>query len=329
MRPMGERGWTEEDVPAQEGKRYIVTGANSGLGFEISRALLTKGASVVLACRDPGRGGAAVEKLRALGVGDRATLTSLDLGDLASVRAFAEAESSAPAPLDGLVCNAGLMAIPERKTRDGFEMTMGVNHLGHFALVAQLWKKLAAAPEARVVVVSSTYHKMGKIELLGDLVSTMRPYDRWVVYCNSKLANLLFTLELARRIERAGSTAKSTAAHPGYAATELQGHGAQMGGPKWEGVMMAIGNALVAQSVAAGARPSLRATTDPAAKNGDYFGPNGIGEVRGKAVHVQPSRAAKDEDAAKLLWAHSEEITRVSFEVTAGERAARTVAIQA
>jgi NAD(P)-dependent dehydrogenase (short-subunit alcohol dehydrogenase family) len=308
-----DRGWTDEDVPRVDGKRFIVTGANSGLGFEMSRVLLRQGAEVVLACRDQGRGQAAVDRLRQGAGGEHASLALLDLGSLASIESFAQRERQDQRSLDVLVCNAGLMAIPDRKTADGFEMTMGVNHLGHFALVGRLLDKLNANPDARVVTLSSNYHKLGKLELLDDLLFEHRKYDRWATYYQSKLANIMFTLELARRLGKAGSSALSVGAHPGYAATELQSHGSQMGAPRWEGIMMAIGNALVAQSVQAGAWPQLRAATDPSAKSGDYYGPKGISEVRGRAVRVEPNTRAQNEEAARKLWSRSEELTRVSF----------------
>lgn len=312
-----DQGYTDQDVPRLDGQRIVITGANAGLGFEMARVLLEKGAEIVLACRDQKRGDAAVEKLRIGPGGERATLSLLDLGDLKSIRSFAERELAESRPLHGLTCNAGLMAIPERKTADGFEMTMGVNHLGHFALVGLLLGKLASAPShgPRVVTVSSHYHRAGSLELMDDLFLERRGYHRWIAYQQSKLANLLFTFELARRLAKAGSPIKSLAAHPGYAATELQGKGAQMGAPKWEGFMMGIGNAMFAQSVRAGSWPQQRAATDPDAKNGDYFGPKHLGQLRGPAVRVEPHEKARDESAAKRLWERSEELTRVAFAV--------------
>jgi NAD(P)-dependent dehydrogenase (short-subunit alcohol dehydrogenase family) len=207
------------------------------------------------------------------------------------------------------------MAIPERKTADGFEMQIGVNHLGHFALVGRLLEKLGRANEPRVVTVSSQYHRAGKIELFDDLFFERRPYHRWVAYQQSKLANLLFAFELARRCGRASSKIRSVAAHPGYAATELQSQGARMGGSRFEGMMMAIGNALIAQSVSAGTWPQLRAATDPSAQNGDYFGPRNLNQIRGPAVRVDASKRAHDQKAAQQLWEKSQELTRVTYPV--------------
>lgn len=308
---MSGSGWTDQDVPDVSGKRFLVTGANTGLGRETARVLLAKGGEVVLLCRDRARGEAAQKELReATSEPERVTLELLDLGSLTSIRTFSERELSASQPIAALICNAGLMAIPESKTADGFETQMGVNHLGHFALVGLLLPKLHAA---RVVAVSSNYHKMGKLELMDDLLCERRPYDRWTVYKQSKLANLLFMFELARRAERHKLTMVAAGAHPGYAATELQGRGVQLGTPKWEGLGMAIGNALFAQSVEAGAWPQLRAATDPAAKGGDYYGPSGLLELRGPAIRVEATRAARDEAAAAALWATSEALTKVSF----------------
>lgn len=303
-------GWTDDDIPALSGMRFLITGANTGLGLETARVLLRRSAEVVLLCRDRVRGESALAELRSNAPNGKVSLELLDLGSLASVRAFAERELAAAAPISSLVCNAGIMAIPERKTLDGFEMQLGVNHLGHFALVGLLMKKLGSS---RLVLVSSAYHKKGKLELLDDLFFEKRPYHRWTAYYQSKLANLLFMFELARRCERHGLATVAVGAHPGYSATELQSRGAQLGSPKWEGWGMAIGNALIAQSVRAGAWPQLRAATDPTARSGDYFGPRGFMEVRGKAVRVEAIRAARDEAAARALWTKSEELTNVRF----------------
>lgn len=310
-----DRGWTDVDVPPQEGKRFVITGANSGLGFEMARVLSARGAEVVLACRDRGRGEAALAALRQEGAGDRVSLELLDLASLDSVRAFAERECESPRPLDVLVANAGLMAIPERKTADGFEMTMGVNHLGHFALAARLFDKLATTDGARLVTISSQVHRAASLGLLDDIFLEKRGYQRWVAYQQSKLANLLFHYELTRRIARADVAVRSLAAHPGYAASELHTQGAKLGGSRLETWMLSIGQAAMAQSGQAGTWPQLRAATDPTAQNGDYFGPRSIGQLRGPAVRVESAASARNEAAAAKLWAMSETLTRVSFVV--------------
>ena len=299
-------GWTDADIPDLGGQRFLVTGGNTGLGFETARALSRKGAEVVILCRDRGRGEEAIRRLDS----PRAALEVLDLGALSSVRAFAERELAGGKKISGLVCNAGLMAIPEQKTADGFERQIGVNHLGHFALVGMLLPSLSAA---RVVCVSSGLHKRGKLELFDDLLFEKRPYDRWVAYNQSKLANLLFMFELGRRAQKHGLAMVPVGAHPGYSATELQSRGMQEGSPKWEGWGMAIGNRLFAQSSQAGAWPQLRAATDPSARPGDYFGPSGLGELHGSAVLVQPRHTARDETTAKKLWERSEELTGVRY----------------
>jgi NAD(P)-dependent dehydrogenase (short-subunit alcohol dehydrogenase family) len=299
-------GWTDADIPDLGGQRFLVTGGNTGLGFETARALTKKGADVVILCRDRTRGEEALRRLDS----PRAALELLDLGALASIRAFAEKELAGSRKITGLVCNAGLMAIPEQKTADGFERQMGVNHLGHFALVGLLQPSLAAA---RIVCVSSGLHKQGKLELFDDLFFEKRRYDRWVAYNQSKLANLLFMFELGRRAAKHGLAMVAVGAHPGYSATELQGRGVQAGSPKWEGLGMAIGNRLFAQSSQAGAWPQLRAATDPSARPGDYFGPSGMFELHGGAVRVEPRRTARDETVAKKLWERSEELTGVCY----------------
>lgn len=311
-----DRGFTDGDIPPLAGRRFVITGANSGLGFETARQLAAHGGRVVLACRDAKRGAAALEALGPfVGTGGDARLELLDLGDLASIRDFAKRELASDEPLHVLVNNAGVMAIPERKTADGFEMTMGVNHLGHFALTALLFPKLAASDSGRVVNVSSQYHRAGELALMDDLFLEKRGYHRWVIYQQSKLANLLFHYELARRIDKRGVKVLALAAHPGYAATELQGRGAQMGGPRWEGLMMSIGNTLFAQSVRGGAWPQERAATATDARNGDYYGPSGIGQLRGPAVRVESAARARDEEAARRLWETSERLTGTTFAI--------------
>jgi NAD(P)-dependent dehydrogenase (short-subunit alcohol dehydrogenase family) len=299
-------GWTDADIPDLGGQRFLVTGGNTGLGFETARALSKKGAEVVILCRDRTRG---EEALRRLG-SSRGALELLDLGALASIRAFAERELAGSGKITGLVCNAGLMAIPEQKTADGFERQMGVNHLGHFALVGLLLPKLSSA---RIVSVTSDLHKRGRLDLFDDLFFEKNPYDRWTAYNQSKLANLLFMFELARRADKHGLALIPVAAHPGYSATELQSRGMQEGSPKWEGWGMAIGNRLFAQPSHAGAWPQLRAATDPSARPGDYFGPSGFMELRGPAVRVEPRRAVRDETVARELWVRSEELTGVRY----------------
>ncbi len=302
------KGWTADDVPPQKGRVAIVTGANSGLGFETAKVLAARGARVVLACRSPARAEGALASLRAAYAGAEVEAAALDLADLASVRAFARQIRSKYESVDLLVNNAGLMAVPAARTADGFEMQFGTNHLGHFALTGALLGGLERAAGGRVVNVSSSMHRAGRMNF-DDLMFEARRYDRWGAYSQSKLANLLFTSELARRLAAKGSPIVAVAAHPGYSATNLQGKGAELGGPKAEGFAMRIGNALVAQSAAAGAWPQLRAATDPAARPNDYYGPGGLFEARGPAVKVGMSAAARDAEAARRLWQASARLT--------------------
>lgn len=302
------KGWTAHDVPSQKGRVAVVTGANSGLGFETAKVLASRGARVVLACRSPERAQSALASLRAAFVGAEVEAMALDLADLSSVQTFAREVSSKYEAIDLLVNNAGLMAIPPARTIDGFERQFGTNHLGHFALTGALLAALAKAPAARVVNVSSYAHRVGSMNF-HDLMYETRPYDRWGAYAQSKLANLLFTHELAHRLAAQSSPVAALAAHPGYAATNLQGKGAELGGPKLEGLALRAFNVLVAQSAAAGAWPQLRAATDPDARSGDYYGPAGLLETRGPAIKVGMLAAARDPEAARLLWQESVRLT--------------------
>ncbi|MEU8897920.1 oxidoreductase [Nocardia sp. NPDC048505] len=286
-------GWDIADIPDQTGRRVIVTGANSGLGAAAARALAAAGAEVILACRN-------LEKAApvAAEIGARAQVRALDLADLASVREFAAAVDR----VDVLMNNAGVMAVPAKRTADGFEMQFGTNHLGHFALTGLLLDKITD----RVVTVSSWGHRFGRINL-GDPNWESRRYDRWLAYGQSKLANLLFTAELQRRLTAAGSATLATAAHPGYAATELTTH--------TESVMdrlLSIGDNTIAQSAEKGALPQLFAATAPV-EPGGYYGPHGIGGLRGYPVRCGSSKAARDERKAAELWELSEKLTGVSY----------------
>lgn len=317
--PRVSRGWTDRDVPVLDGRRYFVTGANSGLGYETARALARRGAHVVLACRDLARGVGARERLLREGPGARVDTTHLDLANLGSIRRTAQTFVSVLDRLDGLICNAGVMGLPHQRTADGFEYQIGVNHLGHFALVGLMLPLLLKTPGARIVVVSSNLHKRGRLNLLDDPNWDRHRYDRWQAYNQSKLANLLFAFELDRRLRAAGASVVAVGAHPGYAATELQPRAARQGGSRLERLLMAVSNALVAQSAAAGAWPILRAATDPAVRGGEYFGPSRWRELRGPAVRAEPSAAARDPEAAARLWRWSEAATGVRYELPPAE----------
>jgi NAD(P)-dependent dehydrogenase (short-subunit alcohol dehydrogenase family) len=296
-------GWTAEDIPDLSGRNAIVTGANSGLGLVTARELARAGASVVMACRNLEKGHAAVEQVRAAVPDAQVQLDELDLASLESVRGFAERFRATHDGLDLLINNAGVMAPPRRRTVDGFELQFGTNHLGHFLLTTLLLDAMEGREDARVVTLSSTAHKIGRIafhNLDGD-----RHYFRWRAYGQSKLANLLFALELDRRLRREDSTVKSLAAHPGYAATNLQ----SASPPMIDRLVMKVSNKFVAQSDEMGALPTLYAATQPGLEGGTYIGPDGPSEQRGHPTIVQPNGRARDEDTARRLWQVSEELT--------------------
>jgi NAD(P)-dependent dehydrogenase (short-subunit alcohol dehydrogenase family) len=287
--------WTAADLPDLAGRTVVVTGASSGLGAVTARELARAGAHVVLAVRDVAKGERVAEGI----TGDR-EVRALDLADLASVRAFAGAWTG---DLDVLVNNAGIMAVPQATTVDGFEAQIGTNHLGHFALTNLLLPHITD----RVVTVSSGAHRIGKMQL-DDLNWEHRRYDRWRVYGQTKLANLLFTQELQRRLSEAGSPVRAVAAHPGYANTHLQSHT----GSRINHVLMnVIGNRLMAQSDVMGALPTLYAATQDIP--GDSFaGPDGFLEQRGHPKLVGRTKAAQDTEVARRLWDLSEQLTGVS-----------------
>jgi NAD(P)-dependent dehydrogenase (short-subunit alcohol dehydrogenase family) len=303
--------WTAADIPDLSGRTAVVTGANSGLGFESALALARSGAGVVLACRDQAKGADALDRIGRAVPAAAVRLGRLDLADLASVADFAAAFGDDHSGLDILLNNAGVMAIPRRETADGFEMQFGTNHLGHFALTGRLFDALAARPGARVVTVSSQAALTGRLRF--DELQGTRRYGRWTAYAQAKLANQLFTLELDRRATRHGIDLVSVAAHPGYAATNLQSVGPQMSGSGVMERLSALGNSVLAQSAADGALSSLFAATAPGVRGGQYFGPDGLFGTRGRPKAVTFVRAARDPDAARHLWAVSEELTGVRF----------------
>jgi NAD(P)-dependent dehydrogenase (short-subunit alcohol dehydrogenase family) len=293
----------------------VVTGANSGLGLITARELARAGARVVLACRNVAKGEAARRDIEAAAPGAPLELEELDLASLESVRAFAERFRSGHDGLDLLINNAGVMAPPRRQTADGFELQFGTNHLGHFALTGRLIGAMEGRSDARVVTLSSTAHRTGRIAF--DNLGGERRYFRWRAYGQSKLANLLFALELERRLSAAGSTIKSMAAHPGYAATNLQ----FAGPPLVDRVFMRVSNVVIAQSEEMGALPTLYAATEPGLPGGTYAGPDGFAEQRGHPQPVSPNKAARDEAVARRLWDVSEEMTGVHYELGAGAAA--------
>ena len=310
-----DTSWTADDIPALTGRRVVVTGANSGLGLVTAMELARHGAQVTMAVRDTTRGEAAAAGVRAVAPdAGHVEVRRLDLADLASVGSFADSWSQDhPDGLDLLVNNAGIMAIPRRLTADGFETQFGTNHLGHFALTALLFPALVAVPHARIVTVSSQAHRFGKMDF-EDLMGERR-YSAWGAYGQSKLANLLFTSELQRRIDIAGIPLKALAAHPGFARTNLQAVGPRERYGERATAVTSVMNRLLAQSAEMGALPQLFAATAPELPGGSYIGPDGFLEQRGHPTIVGRSAAAQDTAAARRLWQVSEELTGVVFPI--------------
>ncbi|WP_418006003.1 oxidoreductase [Mycobacterium sp. PDNC021] len=298
------------DIPDQSGKVILVTGANNGLGLQAATALARAGARVLLACRNQETGKRALELVTAVNADADHTLIQLDLGDLSSVRAAAEQARSAAPAIDVLINNAGLMAVPFGRTADGFEMQIGINHLGHFAFTDAVLPALLKAPTPRVITLSSIGHKRGRI-VLDDLNFDGRRYVPLVAYYQSKLANVLFSSELARRSEKSGATIVSVGVHPGLAATTL----VESIAPPIPGMvaLMRLGTRMIANSEEQGALSQLYAATMPDVENGDYLGPNGIGDIRGPVGHSARSSAACDENLAVQLWERSIELTGAQF----------------
>jgi NAD(P)-dependent dehydrogenase (short-subunit alcohol dehydrogenase family) len=308
--PASTRRWTAHDVPDQVGRVALVTGANSGIGLEAASLLAQRGARVLLACRSADKAARAAEEIRAARpLGDVEAL-QLDLASLASVREAALQFQASHNRLDLLINNAGIMAVPVGRTAEGFELQFGTNHLGHFALTGLVLERLLATPDSRVVTISSGGHRMGKIDFQ-DL-NWERGYGRWRAYGRSKLANLLFTYELQRRLEHSGSKTIAVAAHPGGSATNLGRRAPGEPGAWVDSVIRPI-SGLFLQSAAMGALPTLRAATDPHVVGGEYYGPSGPGELRGLPVRVTSSQASRDPEVASRLWAVSEELTEVRY----------------
>jgi len=305
-------GWTPDDIADLSGITAVVTGANSGLGLCTTLELARHGAHVVMACRSAERGEAAVQTVLADVPDASIELQALDLADLDSVRAFADGLSHDS--IDRLFNNAGVMALPYTLTKQGFEMQIGVNHLGHFALTGLLLDRLSRSEAARVVNISSQAHRMGWIQL-DDLQSKNR-YQRWMAYGQSKLANLLFTYETARRLAVSHPNILSVAAHPGYSNTHLQTQGARMEQSALKQWFMATSNNLFAQSAEGGAMPSLYAGTHPEVESGGYYGPSGPGEWYGPPKKVSSNARSHDEAVAAELWERSEELTGVRWPTT-------------
>jgi NAD(P)-dependent dehydrogenase (short-subunit alcohol dehydrogenase family) len=301
--------FSESSVPDQSGRTILITGANTGIGYEAARVLAGQGARVLLGCRSAEKASAARDRIRALHPKAEVELLSLDLGSLQSVREAA-AEVAQEERLDLLINNAGIMIPPREETADGFESQFGVNHLGHFALTGLLLQKLRATPRSRVVTVSSTAHKAGKIDF--EDVHATRSYSRQGRYSMSKLANLLFTHELQRRLDSAAAETLAVACHPGMSDTELSRYF-----PSWATVLAPLLR-LMAQPAPMGALPTLRAATDPDVAGGEYYGPSQRFELVGPPIRVKPNAASRDSQVARRLWDLSIDLTGVDPELPDG-----------
>jgi NAD(P)-dependent dehydrogenase (short-subunit alcohol dehydrogenase family) len=308
--------WGIDDIADQSGRTAVVTGSNTGLGFETARALALKGARVVLACRDLQKAQAAqrqiLDEAAAAGGAGAVDVLGLDLTDLGAIRAAAAETVERYHRVDLLINNAGVMMPPYRQTADGFELQLGTNHLGHFAYTGLVLERAVATPGARVVTVSSIAHRAGRMRW-DDLQWTTR-YNRVQAYGQSKLANLLFTFALDRRLRAAGVDTIALAAHPGVSTTEL---GRYIPGlsTRFARRLGDVAFGFASQPPALGALPTLRAAVDPDAFGGAYYGPGGIREMKGPPVLVQPSGRALQQDDQERLWAVSEELTGVTFPV--------------
>ena len=302
--------WTFDDIPDQSGRKALVTGANSGIGFETARALARNGAHVTLACRSLKKGQTAVERILGETPDAAVTLEQLDLSDLTNVKAFAERFKAQHERLDLLILNAGVMVPPESKTAQGFELQFGVNHLGHFALTGTLLPLVQATEGSRVVVVSSTAAVRATIDF-DDLQFEKRGYAPWLAYGQSKLANQLFARELQRRLRATGSSVLVTAAHPGWTVTDLQR----------TSPLVSFFNPLFGMKPPQGALPTLRAATDPEAAGGDYYGPSGFLQMRGYPIRVDMVKRARDDSVAARLWEISEDLTGVRYKLHANGNA--------
>ncbi len=303
--------FTVDSIPSLRGRTFIVTGGNSGIGFEAARMFARKGARLVLACRDEAKMKAAAERICADTAGAEVDRVALDLSDLRSVRAAAAAIRDRAPVVDVLVNNAGVMALPYRETKDGFEMQVGTNHLGHFALTGLLLPALLAAQAARVVTVSSLVHMQGSLSM--EDLPKPRKYNEWTAYARSKLANVLFGYELDRRAKAAHAPLRSTVCHPGYSATNLQSGGVKAGGSAFQGGLMKLSNAVIAQSAEMGALPTAYAATAEDVRGGEFVGPGGLMAIRGYPALGKSSKTSHDEGLARELWEASEKLTGVTY----------------
>jgi NAD(P)-dependent dehydrogenase (short-subunit alcohol dehydrogenase family) len=306
--------WTESRLPNLQGETVVITGANSGIGLEATKMLAAKGAHVVMACRSEEKAVNAMTDVKSQHPDASLEFMKLDLADLSSVRAFADELSDKYEFIDRLINNAGLMAIPYRTTEDGFEMQLGVNHFGHFALTNLVLPLLAANDYARVITVSSNAHKLGSMDW--NNLHAEQKYSKWGAYGQSKLANLLFAYELQRKLESVPHAIDSIACHPGYAATELQTKGPRMAGASFMEKVNQFANKLIAQDAYHGALPTVRAAYDETLDGGVYVGPDGMMNMTGNPVVQKSTEASHDRADAAKLWRISEEATGTTFPLT-------------
>jgi NAD(P)-dependent dehydrogenase (short-subunit alcohol dehydrogenase family) len=306
---MSNHKWTTKDIPDQAGRIAVITGANTGLGLETAKALAAHGAAVVLAVRNVDKGKDAAARITTDTPGADVTIQRLDLSSLDSVREAAADLGASHDRIDLLINNAGVMYTPRSTTADGFELQFGTNHLGHFALTGLLLDRLLAVDGSRVVTVSSVGHRI-RARINFDDLNAERNYSRIAAYGQSKLANLMFTYELQRRLASTGSTTIAVAAHPGGSNTELVRNS-----PAVLRALNAVFGPLIAQSASMGALPTLRAATDPAVLGGQYYGPDGFRELRGHPTVVESSRQSHDTDTQHRLWTASEDLTDVTYPV--------------
>ncbi len=293
--------WTTDQIPDQDGRIAIVTGANSGIGLETARALAHAGGTVIMACRNPEKAEAALADIKSSCPDGDVRVMQLDLSSLVSINQFVENFKKQFDHLDLLINNAGVMMTPQQQTADGFELQFGTNHLGHFALTGQLIDLILTTPGARIVNVSSMAHKFGKIDF--DNLNAEKNYNKTFAYGQSKLANLLFTHELNRRLSETDTDVIATAAHPGWTATNLQD----------DVPLFKLANPIFSQRPPMGCLPTLRAAVDPAARPNDYFGPGGIAEIQGYPRRVKPAAKATDTQQARRLWDVSVELTGIDY----------------
>jgi NAD(P)-dependent dehydrogenase (short-subunit alcohol dehydrogenase family) len=303
--------WNVTDLTDQTGRVFVITGANSGLGLEATKVLAQRGATIVMACRTVEKAEAVAAPIRTAAPQATLKVMALDLSSLESVARFSAALAARQPRVDVLMNNAGVMALPYRKTADGFEMQFGTNHLGHYALTAKVLPLLEASGRARVVTVSSMAHQMGTIRF--EDLQWEKGYSKWPAYGQSKLANLLFTYELERWLRRTGKSTIAVAAHPGYSATNLQAVGPQMEQSSMGSLFMKLGNSVFAQSAEMGALPQVYAAVHPDVKGGQYIGPDGLMEMSGFPKVVDSNAKSKDEAVAAKLWEVSAALTKVAF----------------